>query len=457
MCNIMEDINWPNTSNKQHMTKGQITWIIQVCIEQFDRDETKNKDIKLLLKIFDNILKHPRDSKYQNLNRNRICNKLTIQSKFILYVVGFYKSHDEKRLLFDANKHDQLKLTNALLLEYAQTPQVQKDYQSDQPQGSLHILHEMGFHKNQSENALQLFNFDVVKAIEHLYNKTKKCNGSILECCVVTELYEQITRKNVAHAGSLEVLNNFLHLLTKHNSVDDFQVIYNRFQGESCDIYKCRRFLRHYPIKNCNSHNECNFHQQILDKVHCYYMHTYNIGHRLTSKEKLHLSDTDQKQNYNNVMRHFKLLQNKFKKLKITNKYLDNRSKKFNLMRDIENTNMDYQEFSFGVLFDYNTFTNIEYILIKPLYSSLKEELLNNDIVQIQISEFNNEHNKAMIHFNSYYRKRHHPTLTLTYLLSLMFYCNYDLLQYEFSKTYRDTLEKHNRFYHLGKNLTEAV
>ena len=38
-----------------------------------------------------------------------------------------------------------------------------------------------------------------------------------------------------------------------------------------------------------------------------------------------------------------------------------------------------------------------------------------------------------------------------------MIYCNYDVLQYEFSKTYRESISKHNNFYHLGKYLKMAV
>eukprot|EP01084_Bolivina_argentea_P267127 453359_1 len=41
-------------------------------------------------------------------------------------------------------------------------------------------------------------------------------------------------------------------------------------------------------------------------------------------------------------------------------------------------------------------------------------------------------------------------------LLSLI-YCNWDTLQYEFSKTYRVNIWSHEEFYHLGKNLTISI
>eukprot|EP01084_Bolivina_argentea_P111819 199441_1 len=48
--------------------------------------------------------------------------------------------------------------------------------------------------------------------------------------------------------------------------------------------------------------------------------------------------------------------------------------------------------------------------------------------------------------------------MTVQNLLALMVYCNYDKLQSEFSKTYRDSdTSTHNEFYHLGRLLKEAV
>eukprot|EP01084_Bolivina_argentea_P028829 53551_1 len=107
-------------------------------------------------------------------------------------------------------------------------------------------------------------------------------------------------------------------------------------------------------------------------------------------------------------------------------------------------------------------------------YTCLKEELISNNIAQLTVHQFNSEYKKCNTHFLSVYCRRKFPkpktlaphqfgivpdfTLKLEYLLSLMIYCNYSSLQYEFSKTYRWHLfEKHNEFYHMGKYLKILV
>ena len=42
-------------------------------------------------------------------------------------------------------------------------------------------------------------------------------------------------------------------------------------------------------------------------------------------------------------------------------------------------------------------------------------------------------------------------------LFALMIYCNYDVVQYEFSKTFRCDTDKHTNFWHLGRFLRTAV
>ena len=70
------------------------------------------KELKLIIKIFKKIVEEPTNSKYQELNHKRLNNKLSNASNLmkILFNAGFYKSEDEKKLLFDANSTDTLKL-----------------------------------------------------------------------------------------------------------------------------------------------------------------------------------------------------------------------------------------------------------------------------------------------------------------------------------------------------------
>eukprot|EP01084_Bolivina_argentea_P213447 362513_1 len=91
---------------------------------------------------------------------------------------------------------------------------------------------------------------------------------------------------------------------------------------------------------------------------------------------------------------------------------------------------------------------------IVPKYSSFKLELTSNIISIITVEQFNNEFFKAQKYLNSAfcklyvtncikdwktYRKDKPQELCIGHLFAMMMYCNYDKLQYEFSKTYRKT------------------
>ncbi len=94
---------------------------------------------------------------------------------------------------------------------------------------------------------------------------------------------------------------------------------------------------------------------------------------------------------------------------------------------------------------------------ISVKYSSLKNELTQNNIAMINMDQFNNEYNKSKIHLETYFRKEHYPNIDIEHLLSLMTYCNYTKLQNKFSETYYKNINKHNTFYNLGKNIKISI
>eukprot|EP01083_Nonionella_stella_P040394 109649_1 len=122
-------------------------------------------------------------------------------------------------------------------------------------------------------------------------------------------------------------------------------------------------------------------------------------------------------------------------------------------------------EYIFGCQFDYDydekeagNYNNNNMIHFTPKYRDLKEELTQNDICQITIDQYMNEWDKTRILYKTQCRKKHYSSISKQHLLSLMIYCNFDLLQFEFSKTYRDHSGiKHHNYYHFGRSLKEAV
>ena len=141
-------------------------------------------------------------------------------------------------------------------------------------------------------------------------------------------MYDYINSKvEKGSYSNQDLLNDFNHLLKYYDNDDDFEYIYNNLIGaicKECDINQCLMVQRNYrnrinlandfhidkrndmyfqrnnvvdsdyPEEDENEDNskEINI-QQILDKIHCYYYHSYQMGFRLNTNIKLMISDAD--------------------------------------------------------------------------------------------------------------------------------------------------------------------
>eukprot|EP01084_Bolivina_argentea_P092714 166776_1 len=109
----------------------------------------------------------------------------------------------------------------------------------------------------------------------------------------------KIITKSYATANSQSILNTFFHVLHKHNDDQQFECIFNSLH--SCDIKTCDFFKRNYRNKQArqNGHiydKNMMVYCQILDKIHCYYQHCFDIGNKLSSKEKQSIHFDSQEQ-----------------------------------------------------------------------------------------------------------------------------------------------------------------
>eukprot|EP01084_Bolivina_argentea_P257056 432977_1 len=309
------------------------------------------------------------------------------------------------------------------------------------------------------------------------------------------------TAKNIEDLDDVnisEILNDYLHLMTTHDDDIQFEEIVNKFKY--CDIKNCKVFQRNNRNRNDEKQNQkhintCTAIMQILDKIHCYFCHCYDTGCRLSCKEKKMVNDDiDENKNVSFTQ---KLVDEKtlkinkilFKKRQIYNdlNISERMNKKFNqlfqanLISDEKNQQQDDNKiYSFGYKFKYDKesdpllqqlsrllsdidekYENGIYVTAK--YLNLKEEITTNSLSVLSIDQYNSEYNKAKIHFNSQYNKNNCKNdegncLPLEYILSLMIYCNYDQLQYYFSKTYREENgNNHNNFYFLAKYVKISV
>ena len=71
---------------------------------------------RLIIKLLKKIIDNPQDTKYQTLNYDMVRNKLqNKESMNLLYNAGFYKSENGKKLLFNIECMDTMKMFHAEL------------------------------------------------------------------------------------------------------------------------------------------------------------------------------------------------------------------------------------------------------------------------------------------------------------------------------------------------------
>eukprot|EP01084_Bolivina_argentea_P284126 486840_1 len=284
------------------------------------------------------------------------------------------------------------------------------------------------------------------------------------------DYYEQISRMKIAFqrynthtfdkTQLTELLNDYFHLY-KYHAYDSHhhEFICNIF--EHCNITNCELFQRHY-----SQSNDCDYRQQIVDKIHCVYQHCYDVGFRLRNSEKKKIEGLPLHVKAKKTMN---ILSNNHKQLRCLD-YIDRKNKFFST-----SNNTDTNMYDYGYMFQYEAnesindsirYNNNFIGLISHKYKTLKEELTLNNLCTISTKEFYSELKKAEIHYATSYCKECYHDIKLCHLLCVMFYCNFYKLQYEFSKTYRkskkDTSKKcvknrHRNYYWWGKYLKECV
>eukprot|EP01084_Bolivina_argentea_P293720 505228_1 len=271
---------------------------------------------------------------------------------------------------------------------------------------------------------------------------------------------------------TMQILNDYLHLLEYHDSDQYFDLIYQLLQP--CHMIQCR-ILKHFYGKR-NNVNRGNDHcLQIVNKIHCYYHHTIDVGLRFSSKDRKLITDYfDQKQISNNVINFqnesivkMKTIISTKRKNVANSDFINKRLSKFHQVQAHTSphnnvSNDEYKMYSIGVKFKYSkkqVKCQKSEILVLPKYKGIKEELMCNILSTLNKQQFYNEWKKAGMNAKSIYCKKHYPELTTkqAIVFCLMVYCNFDTLQYEFSRTYRDNIDQHNEFFHLARFLKVGI
>eukprot|EP01084_Bolivina_argentea_P271121 461200_1 len=245
----------------------------------------------------------------------------------------------------------------------------------------------------------------------------RECN-SMRQLLAIIKSYNNIESLNI-----LSIINDFLHCIFTHNDDDTFKVVADTLG--ICNLESCEIFRRNYRDRGkmaIDNKKRSEIYAgtgtdavysigmlQVLDKIHCYFMHSYHIGNKLSIKDETKINSIDEQKfdeddiktyiSNKNIIALNKISLNQRNVItKMFHGDLSNRiiSKYNQLSNPVPNNNKMY---SFGHLFVYDVKEKIgqelDYIEVNPKYSSLKQELISNNIFVISLEQFNCAYNKA--------------------------------------------------------------
>eukprot|EP01084_Bolivina_argentea_P155233 270528_1 len=365
-----------------------------------------------------------------------------------------------------------------------------------------------------STELTELMQSELVDKVDssYLFNNsnicTEKCQSNLKQChnfirikkiLYKYKLFTNDTKPNIndiydGDYGNTDLLNDFNHLMHCHSL--EFENTYNLlseqiYDNNPCQLSKCLSMRRNQRDQTCdntnvmkelyntNDNNQVIIHQ-LIDRIHCFYMHSFDIGYRLNSEELFAMNHiNDEKRcidEFDQCLLNTKILKMNTilstKHAGYGNRYRS--GARYNQLTQPKNAmKEDYiKSYSFGTRFKYGYKGGEEYldwgIWVSRKYSNFKQELIRNKICRISIQQWNNEYEKAWIHYQTDYCKqiKKHPVLDpslyeikLKHILALMIYCNYTELQTKLSETYYlpQQIKRHREFYYFGCYLKIAV
>eukprot|EP01083_Nonionella_stella_P229370 811920_1 len=329
--------------------------------------------------------------------------------------------------------------------------------------------------------------------------------------------------------GNLNItvlIDAFHHLLQYHDH--QFDEIHNILKnnisdGAVCNVSTCpmmrrncreRLGLHEGTYYSCNNAEDIVI-QETLDSIHCYYVHSFDGGYRLSHRDRREIqqsTDTDDsKQEYEYVNDRIEIeIHSRVAARSQMSKYDVSKGTKF--CSSLSNVGLNY---SFGSKYFYWSYyensgkscdpasdhglsytqlkfsrgvnisaANEGYTLrdfyVKMKYRELKEELINNQLCFINVNKWNVLVQQAKVHHKSemycsrtshhfsieYFDMEQNTLITRSHIIAMMAYCNNDLLQRRFSETYRmrpdeinvqSMISRHRNYAHLGRLLRECV
>eukprot|EP01084_Bolivina_argentea_P008857 16558_1 len=389
----------------------------------------------------------------------------------------------------------------------ASKEQIQPTCDNDDNKESVTELLEFGFNIKQINAAIALSNNISISQQKQTQYSTDV--NSIFS----SDIYEEFKHND----SKVALLNDFNHLLFTHSN--EGEEIYNSlkkkiYNDNTCNLSRCIMMKRNRRNRDRISNeyllNELYFNtdttiQQILDSIHCFYLHTFDIGFKLTKAERQSIMHTTEETKSSEECYCIRQIHDIVKSKQATR----GKTSKFN--SNVYTNQLT--EYSYGFRFYYWSMANQighkewnelmdmdryeginrsnhclkggEYTQKYPTfdihhkYDNLKEEVTMNEICFISDTQWNNEYQLAHFHQQTdkvksmlcfrkktdhHYDMRYNDPMSLEHIIVLRLYSSYDSLQRKFTETFRkshktETIEslicRHKNYYWFARRLRE--
>eukprot|EP01084_Bolivina_argentea_P278504 475815_1 len=347
---------------------------------------------------------------------------------------------------------------------------------------------------------------------------------SILSCESINRItkylneYENMSIENIEATFNNKtypfLTDDFNHVLFDHLSDDktikkktlEFQSIHNHIMSNisSCSLEKCSKFKRNNrnrEMQKMSINHETEYYLDIMDTIHCFFVHAFDIGFRMKSDELHNITKNSINDNNNKTEMKYSddinidadmddengiQLDLKDPTLTTLSNILKSKRERLQNIRGTERTShtkfvtnvteiVDEKTdqntkgndlYSFGYKYNYWHRNKINYIEQK--YNNLSDELINNKIFTIDKDRFNAIHNKAKHKVDCEYARtlcamgdlrfygfNKDVLISTEHIMAVLFYTDFDNLSHHFSSTFRSTKKCENNIYDCMKNNAE--
>eukprot|EP01083_Nonionella_stella_P286733 975873_1 len=308
---------------------------------------------------------------------------------------------------------------------------------------SLGVLLSLGFSEDFASIELGLNHQDVKTTVALLVeqqllrspatqvcddSKTIKNCGYLHDLKWIMEQYDDSKDDMYDHIYTkfnyVQIIDIFHHFKRNHDEDEHFEHIYNMLP--KCNMKYCDKLRRHYRDRCTSIANESRLRphhsdppmQEILDKIHCYYKHSFDGGYRFTSDE-INKVQTERKEEdirddekgdgnpwvTDLEIQSLQSIQQHKKKNFALETNINNVSDKFSELQDAYGQ-LDGGEYKIGEAIYYEDIDMHVKANVVRHYKNLEYEMINNNIASISKGNFDKTCANAVCHLNTkFYRE----------------------------------------------------